>query len=447
MRIIFTHWQHLFWRPLPLLQLRTRVYRIAVMSSVVASLVQQCQFYILMHLEKFPVDYLSLLPLSTRKALLWQLPLADVFQLQETQFILGLECEVVECLMNRCDTYIGTADEDNEVERYIKERWNGHSMAYAREILYGQLVTSMLGCLQEFSFELPNGQSLYSNSDIEDFLCGIRIRYQDPPLSAYSFTFPPRHTCHHVGNPDQLLTNEQLVSYFDHKRPKLLGEVCIPGDFFPNFGSSDLDFELSILKEVEQLGFECMPFESLASEFIAMTVRNAKRLEVLVLKGDDDPSNTPIHIDTLCDELTFCTAFWSTFKIFKIMSRSVLYEESGDETSSLEYAISRYTFDKVIKAYFAAPTDHDQLVQFTDMKIEGDSSDRSPTIDPTYLMFKTVRLENCQFVSSSKATPKTIASWLGREINVLDNKPDSYLFQVKDSGKHGQKRKHPDPEE
>ena len=43
----------------------------------VESLVQQCQLYILMHVEDFPVSFLSLLPLSVREVLLWRLPIAD----------------------------------------------------------------------------------------------------------------------------------------------------------------------------------------------------------------------------------------------------------------------------------------------------------------------------------------------------------------------------------
>jgi hypothetical protein len=37
----------------------------------VESLVHQCYHYIAMNLEKFPVNYLSLLPLKVREELLW----------------------------------------------------------------------------------------------------------------------------------------------------------------------------------------------------------------------------------------------------------------------------------------------------------------------------------------------------------------------------------------
>ena len=149
---------------------------------------------------------------------------------------------------------------------------------------------------------------------IEDVLFGIRIKYQDPPLSSYGFMVPPCYTHHQVNNPDQLLTNEQLVAYFDHKCPKLLIRyVCISG-FLPQ-QLSNLVFE-SLILEVQQLGFKYMPFETLTSEFIVMTISNVSHLELLVLKLDHLTSSSTFN--TVYDELTFCTTFWSTLKIIAI---------------------------------------------------------------------------------------------------------------------------------
>ena len=55
-----------------------------------APLHQQCFQYILMNLEQFPIVSLALLPLKTRWNLLWNLPLADVCQLEITQFASGI---------------------------------------------------------------------------------------------------------------------------------------------------------------------------------------------------------------------------------------------------------------------------------------------------------------------------------------------------------------------
>ena len=69
-------------------------------------------------------------------------------------------------------------------------------------------------------------------------------------------------------------------------------------------------------------------------------------------------------------------------------------------------------------------------MEITDTKIEGDSTNRGPMIDQTYCKFKTVRLVNSHFVSSSKAILETIATWLGKEIKVLDSKKVSVPIVV-----------------
>ena len=410
---------------------------------VPGSLVQQCHDYILMHLEELPVSHLSLLPLSTRKTLLWQLPIADVCQLQDTEFTKGLEEEVEAFLLSHCNAnqvYDGTAWGDRDVERYIEERWCNKDMAYARELLYGQLVTSLLGCLQYSNFRFYFGNQVASpclDDDTVFFLCSIKKGYKSrfgSTTTVTDYIIPPRY----VRQEGDQLTVEQLPRYFNGRHPRMLGEICMLADFVPSdYCELDLhaDADLLFLSEVEQLGFQTRPFEPSVVEFIMKIVRAAKGLEVLVLKDSYLP-NESIHLDKFCTELSCCSTFWSTFQILKILS------QSWDDAESSEYTVSRDSFDNLIKAYFSAPTDHSQLVEFTNTKIEGDSTDRSPMIDQTYHKFKTVRLVNCRFVSSSKATPEAIANWLGREIKVLNSKTDSCSFQLKDANFLGQKRKH-----
>ena len=59
------------------------------------SLEQQCFLHILQHLEKFSVEYLSLLPLGIRQSILWSAPVADVFQLEHTRFVKGIDMDEV----------------------------------------------------------------------------------------------------------------------------------------------------------------------------------------------------------------------------------------------------------------------------------------------------------------------------------------------------------------
>ena len=62
------------------------------MICVVESLALLCENYIAKHLEEFPISYLSLLPLSIRKDLLWRLPIADVcLRLENSDFVKGLD--------------------------------------------------------------------------------------------------------------------------------------------------------------------------------------------------------------------------------------------------------------------------------------------------------------------------------------------------------------------
>ena len=69
-----------------------------------------------------------------------------------------------------------TAYKDYSCRSNRKKDWN-NIMVYAREILYGQLVTSLLGCLREFySFNLPDSQSsrLRLDNDTATLLCHIK---------------------------------------------------------------------------------------------------------------------------------------------------------------------------------------------------------------------------------------------------------------------------------
>ena len=80
-----------------------------------------------MHLEEFPVSYLSLLPLSTRKELLWQLPVADVCLLEGTKFTEGLVMAAY--WKYPLEEAFGVSSwNDKGLERYAQE-WDNTSLA------------------------------------------------------------------------------------------------------------------------------------------------------------------------------------------------------------------------------------------------------------------------------------------------------------------------------
>ncbi len=69
------------------------VYVFDARTNCPAPLHQQCYHDILMHLEQIQITSLALLPLKTCWNLLWNLPLADVCQLETTQFTNGMSMD------------------------------------------------------------------------------------------------------------------------------------------------------------------------------------------------------------------------------------------------------------------------------------------------------------------------------------------------------------------
>ena len=107
--------------------------------SFVESLAQQCHTYIMMHLEEFPVrGHLSLLPLSTRKELLYhlQLPIADVcLRLENTEFTEGIDMAAFWNFVWHHDS-VGVVESvhDEDVKHYVQDKWD--DLEYARETVY-----------------------------------------------------------------------------------------------------------------------------------------------------------------------------------------------------------------------------------------------------------------------------------------------------------------------
>ena len=96
------------------------LYRLRAMASsatkcVVESLADQCQHYIAMHLEKFPTNHLSLLPLRTREVLLWRLPIADACLLENTEFAKGIR-DMAEYWKHPYGDFTGTQENSHDFD-------------------------------------------------------------------------------------------------------------------------------------------------------------------------------------------------------------------------------------------------------------------------------------------------------------------------------------------
>ena len=329
-------------------------------SVQVQSLIQQCQSYIVMHLEEFPINHLSLLPLFTRKDLLWQLPLADVCHLEGTKFAKGLDMAAYwKFLWGDQIATIINPTEDRDVERYIQQKWpsNHDNLEYSKAMLYGQLATCAIGCLDDdFVFCAPHDGEC---EDIFDFLFAVRKIQEFPEGLSCCLEFPPRYS-HKIDISKEELMQE-LVNCFKGELPTVLAEIFIYRDV-------ELDYT-HFLKEVVYMGVHGLTFEA---QFIKAVIQEATQLEVLILEGFYD-EDEPVPLDEFCTYISAHPTFWSRFQLLKVLSATI---------PGHGYTVSQEIFDKLISTYFSASTDHTQKVQFTDMTILSTVFyDSGPTID------------------------------------------------------------------
>ena len=414
-------------------------------------LVGQCENYILIHFEEFPVSHLSLLPLSRRRDLLWRLPIADVcLRLENTDFVKGLDMAAYWKLP--CENF-GSALEfpkDMDIERYVKECWPSE-VEYAKARLYGQVATCEIGWLpDDHEFVLP--EDGYICDDTLSFLYGVRALHGD---RWNRLTFPPRYQqMKNLQWPFSRRTKKHeqdivdaIVSGFNGEHPKMLPEIQLLKDSEVHHGCKLSDADLSLLSEVEYVGIQCRPFDKSSVEWTIKFVNKASNLQVIILQGCNVPYDL-LDLDNFCVQLATCQPFWSKFRILKIMpgilEKDELEEAYGVDTPE-EYTVSQASLDQLIAAYFSAPANHSQLVQFSYTNIESQDTDGNLTVDRTCLQFKNIRLSDCRF-DSNRATPDSISKWLGQEIKILEKEEEtsSFLFQIdhKDSSVLGHKRKY-----
>ena len=402
---------------------------------IVDSLVLQCQHFITMHLEEFPVSHLSLLPLSTRRDLLWQLPLADVCQLEDIKFTEGLDMASYWRSPWEC-VYLGIANwwPDYDVQDYVQE-WD--STEYARAMLYGLLTTCAIGNLYEgeFEFLLPHLHCEDEEYEVHKYMSVISLLYavRKPDYDLqhnpnYQLKFPSRYS--HKSNKDEEdLTVPEVMKLFsrDGALPTIFPQIEVYNDV-------DHDYAAIVpiyLCNAVYIGVKGHVFTEQGLDFLKAIIKEATRLEVLMLDdwGIDGEWETEFFNDFIAYLCSY-PRFFSNFRLFKVLC----------SMSGLGFTVSRENFNNLMTAYFTAPTNHVQKLQITQAKIKCSdiAFECSPTIDQQYLSFKTVELDNCQFVSKYKATPQIISRWLGQGISELSRldprpcNPDAYFFKVGD---------------
>ena len=393
-------------------------------ERVPESLFQQCQYFILMHLDEFPVSHLSLLPLNARKELLWRLPLADVCQLEGTAFTDGLD--MAACWRFPFDEQRFYTDwwgmEAGAKLCYIDE-WG--AVEYKRSVLYGLLTAYALGFTKVRYSHFYH--SLFENSDVPlTLLYAVR---KSPALecSQGDHTFPSRYS--HFANPECELTADEVVKCFDRRQegelPKILAGIL--------YRDADFD-DVHFLYNVVCLSFVGFPLKEDGFKFVEAVIKGATHLETLFLDqwGED---NECVSFDDFCEFLSSQNKFLSKFRQLSI--------QSSNSCRFLGFEVSLENFNRLISAYFAAPTDHMQRLEFNSARItyRDTADDCSPMIDQQYLQFKALCLDStCQFVTIDEdyeiqdvdyIEPTNISDWLGQPISILKvGIGVSYLFKV-----------------
>ena len=90
---------------------------------------------------------------------------------------------------------------------------------------------------------------------------------------------------------------------------------------------------------------------------------------MLILQGLNVPDECgTLDLNYFCEQLANCWPFWSKFRLLKIvpgvLDKDELWKEYHVDTPE-EYTVSQASLDQLITAYFSAPADHSQLVQFS----------------------------------------------------------------------------------
>ena len=276
-----------------------------------------------------------------------------------------------------------------------------------------------------FFFHLPfdDELTLHDKDAMIPFLNAVR----KPSRSGCELMFPHRYHKKRSLTSKKDIVNA-VIGCFKGELPKIMAEIYL---------YEDIDNEYyNLLNKVVYLGVHGGVFEQPSSNFVEQVVQRSTCLEVVILESyfEEEPTSMNEFVTFLSTQVSFL----SNFRLLKIL------------TNLSGHTVLQENLNKLVTAYFSAPTTHLQRMQITDTEIKSFDGDAYPTIDQHYLRFKIIELEDCHFVSKQKSTCRAITQWLGRDISTLhvenskDEKTNFCIFKVKEQapGVLGRKRKH-----
>ena len=412
-------------------------------AVAVESLVEQCYHYVAMNLEKFPVGYLSLLPLKVREELLWRLPIADLCLLEDTEYVDGFQ-DLAAYWKLPFQDFMKAVQNHADVARYVEE-WD--SIEYAKAILYGQVAVTAFGCLYDAfiadleycSICLPFNGRLDPN--VKDVVVPLLYAVRKPFVGSKSgcgLAFPPRYR-----DKDRIIwsskkgivnsmwcSNKFIVNSvrgcFKSGFPKVMLQVCI---------REDIDSEyFGLLDEVALIATNNDGFILPTLRLVEQVVCRSSCLEVIMLDSCLTCEYEQAALNRFLKFLSTQDGFLSRFRLLVITQEEEYY------------TIFQENLGPLITAYFSAPTTHPQKIEITGAKIKSYDTDVAPLIDQRYVQFKTIALKGCYYYR--KFSPKAVTEWLGEDVSILnedkESSVDSLTFKVREKATDlpGKKRKH-----
>ena len=334
------------------------------------SLTQQCHNYVMLHLEEFPIDYLSLLPLYTRKRLIDHLPIADVcLRLERTPVTEGLD---MAAFWDSTWKHNSVGMEEDLHKEDVKYMYVQDKYEYARETVYGIVAAYALD-------RYPIMEDVFRwDMTVIPFLYAVAMYVDDcKPWPV----FPARYV-HKKNKCTKDLTMYEVMNCFSPSK----------GEFpriFPEFFSEDINLDdVFFLRNAVYLGMRGPVFHEQGLEFLKAVLKMATNLEVLLLDHfpDDSEEWEPVEFfDKFCTFLCSYQTFLSRFRLLKIFSSLHL---KG-------FVVSQKIFNQLVIAYFAAPTDHMQRIHMDRTKIKcSDVSFECSPIEQRYRSFKTIQMDD-----------------------------------------------------
>ena len=352
------------------------------------SLQNICKKFVLTNLEQFPVSYLSLLPLSMRQSMLWELAIADVCQLETTAFCSDLDLTSYWKHLAG-DVFMFSDNDvkaDKNVWKFAEEMGDG---AFAKATFYGQVASFLINedcIISDYWFELGN---VRDDDSLIPYLYSIR-EYPKPSEDWYwKVEIPPRY-----GDVDkQMEMGEKvdcIIRCFAGQPPTVLMETFLHLHY-------EIKFEC--LYFLKNLRFICMYGAPVKHKFLQKIIDVAKNLQVLAIESIGNDSDEEMILDDLSTYLVTCKPFWKNFSVLKLKSRMGVCDAFTIQSENLQ---------KLIATYLSTPADHPQILCFSHLKIiTCDPPQRDMSKQPHRhgnMKLKQIHMENCRLVMDHHIT-------------------------------------------